>query len=143
MHVRLHAIARRVDPAAATAWWSDFRDGPHDHRFVPGSSRAVVERGAAHATMVESVFGLTWEHVTAWPGDRHVRFVGTNKLSRFSGTYRFEPDPHGTRVVLEADIHLAGPLAWTDRAAKPMVQALLQADLRGHAKEMERDLAPR
>jgi hypothetical protein len=142
VHVRIERLVAGVAPRDATAWWSDFREGPSDHAFFPGSRRDIVERGPDHVTMRERAVGIAWELVTAWAGEREVRFVGRNRAASFSGAYRFEEAPTGTRIVLEADITLAKPIRWTDAAAKPAVLALLKADLRGHAREMEKDLRP-
>lgn len=134
-----------VEPREAARWWSDFRDGRADHSFLPGARRTITERAHDHTTMTEGVGRFAWEHVTAWPSEKEVRFVGHNLLSRFDGVYRFEPSGNGptaTRIVLEAHIHLARGLHWSESAAKPIVEAILRADLRGHAKDMRRDIGP-
>jgi hypothetical protein len=145
VQVRIERVVAGVSPREATAWWSDFREGPSDHAFLPGSRRVIVERATDHVTMREHAFGLAWELVTAWPGEREVRFVGRNRASTFAGAYRFEEAPGraavGTRIVLEAEITLAKGIAWTDAMARPVVLAMLKADLAGHAKEMRKDLA--
>lgn len=142
MHVRIERVVPGVAPRDAAAWWSDFREGPTDHAFFPGSRREIVERGPTHVTMRERAAGIAWELVTAWPGEREVRFTGRNRASSFEGSYRFEEAEGGTRIVLDALITLRRPIAWTDRLARPAVLAMLKADLRGHAREMARDLGP-
>lgn len=140
VHVRLSSDVEGVDPVAAARWWGDFREGHTDHRFFPGSSRSIVERGPTHVTLQESVAGLPWESVTAWPGERGVRFVGRNHASTFEGQYTFEAMSDGTRIHLDATIELRKSVRWADAIARPAVVALLRADLKGHAKEMARDL---
>lgn len=144
MHVSLSSTVPDVPPAEALRWWSDFQDGGHDHRFVPGADRRVVQKDAHSATMEETTRWLGIrvfrEGVTAQIGHRDVRFTGTNDFACFDGAYTFEPEGAGTRITLTANIRLKPALRWSDVAAKPLVLAILNADLRGHAKDMRRDL---
>lgn len=147
MQVLLSHVVPDVPPAEVARWWSDFQDGRVDHPFVPGSQRRVVQRGPGHVSMEEEtrILGVRVfrETATAWPGDTEVRFAGTNDFATFEGRYVFEPEREGTRIVLHATVRLRRPLAWTERLAKPIVQGILRADLRGHAKELRRDLGKR
>lgn len=138
---------RGVDPASATRWWSDFQEGRADHAFLPGHRRRIVERAADRIVMEEQtkLLGIRvfHERTTAWPGAREVRFAGRNNFALFDGAYSFHPHANGTKVVLDANVTLRKPIAWTDVAARPVVIGILKADLAAHAREMERDLAKR
>lgn len=147
MRVEIEDLARGVDPKAAAAWWGDFRSGRDDHAFVPGATRRVTpaQPGAFHLEEETRLLGVTvWrETSTAHVGTDEVRFRGHNALARFEGRYAFEPDAKGTRVRLVADIRLAKMLAWSDAVARPIVEQILEADLRGHLRQMTRDLKRR
>ena len=149
MHVTLSTIVPGVAPAEALAWWSDFQDGHADHAFVPGAQRRILHRDATSAAMEETTRWLGVrvfrETVTATVEGSSVTFRGTNDFAAFDGSYRFhaDPDSGGTRITLDADIRLKAALRWTEVAAKPVAMAILKADLRGHAKDMQRDLRRR
>ena len=144
MHVSLSHRVPGVGPDDAARWWSDFQEGEHDHPFVPTNRRRILARGRGSVTMEDEarVLGLRVfrETVTAFPDAREVRFAGQNDFAKFDGRYRFEPDGDGTRIALEAEIHLRQAIAWADVAAKPLVLGILRVDLAGHAKELRRDM---
>lgn len=145
MRIALSHDVPGVEPAAALAWWSDFREGHADHGFVPGTQRRIHGRAEGETSMEEVTrwLGITVfrEHVRARVGEDDVRFAGTNNFSSFDGRYAFEPMPGGTTIRLAADIRLRRGLRWADVAAVPVVEAILRADLRGHAKDMQRELS--
>lgn len=144
MRVRIARVVRDVDPDAATAWWSDFREGPDDHGFIPGHRRRILSRGADNVVMEDETRLLGSrvfvERTTVWPDKREVRFAGRNNFGLFDGVYSFEPEGRGTRIVLDATVTLAPHVAWTHVAAWPLVLAILRVDLARHAKEMRSDL---
>lgn len=148
MHVDIARHVPRVAPERALAWWTDFQDGRADHGFLPRVERRVHERDAAHARMSDRfrILGLELfrEDVRAWRDGSVVRFEGANNFAEFTGAYSFEPADgpggSGTRIRLEADIELKKTLRPLAVPAKPLVRAILVADLRGHAREMARDL---
>jgi len=145
MRIEIAALAEGVEARAAAAWWGDFRSD--DHRFLPGTTRRVTpgQPGAFHLEEETRILGVPlWrETSTAHVKEDAVRFRGQNALARFEGRYTFEPHARGTRVRLVADVHLAKPLAWTDALARPVVEQILRADLRGHLRQMSGDLKPR
>lgn len=150
MRVRLTETARGVAPSDALRWWRDFREGRHDHGFVHGVERRILAHGHDSGVVMEDRMRLVgvpvWrEHTRAWVEGEVVRFHGVNALARFEGSYRFEAAEGGaaagTRVTLDARVELRGPLRWTTRIARPVVDKILAHDLRGHAREMERDVA--
>jgi hypothetical protein len=136
MRVLLSRVARGVAPAAALAWWSDFQDGHHDHPFVPGERRRIVERDGSR-TVMEDRAPLWRERTTAWVEADRVRIEGENLYARFRGAYVFEPHRDGTLVRLDAVIAFKHVFVTGAFLARP----LLRLDLKGHVREMERDLA--
>lgn len=145
MRVLLSHVVRDVAPEEAARWWSDFREGRDDHRFLPGHRRRILARAPGHVTMEDETrplgIPLFRETTTAWPSASAVRFVGRSTVAAFEGAYRFEPAAGGTRIELEATITLRRVLRWTDVAARPLVAAILRVDLARHANDMRRDLS--
>lgn len=139
--MRLHASQHvaGVSPQHALAWWSDFREGRTDHGWLPGERRRILERRDGAVTM-EDRFLLFRERTTATAEPGLVRFRGTNSVSEFEGTYRFEPADGGTRIVLDAEVSLRKGLRWSEAVARPVAQRLVEADLRGHARDLAREL---
>lgn len=146
LHIRMGALVHGVAPRDAARWWSDFREGRADHAFLPNTRRRILRRDEGHVSMVEEtkLLGLSVfrESTTAWPRETEVRFTGMNNFSSFEGRYAFEPAGADTRIVLDATIRLRRALRWSEIPAKPLVLAILRADLRGHAKDMQQDLNP-
>jgi hypothetical protein len=143
----IDARAPDVPPERALEWWSDFRGGHEDHAFVPGQRRTILESTDEHVTMQDDVRPLGVllfrERTTAWREPAAVRFEGRNTFSRFRGSYSFVADGEGgTLVRLDAVIELKAVLKAGLPIAKPLVRRILVADLRHHAEEMTRDLAP-
>lgn len=146
MHVRAEAVARGVDPEAAFAWWSAFEPGAADHPGVP-ATRTILERAPTRIVMRDEGRLLGWrfrETTTAYPDPaaRAVRFEGENNVSTFRGTYAFHPHPDGTRVTLETIIDVKGPLRRLEALGKPFADAFVRWDLRFHARELTREIAP-
>lgn len=133
-----------IAPEAALAWWADYQEGNADHPFLPTTRRRILARGKESITMEEvmRVLGVTLfrESVTARVAPGEVRFRGQNDLVRFEGVYAFEEEGDGTRIRLDADVWLRPALAWSGLVARPIVVAVLWADLAGHVREMRRDL---
>jgi len=78
------------------------------------------------------------ERTTARVLADRVSFEGVNTYSRFRGEYVFEAEGDGTRITLDAEVRLrAGwrPFEWV---ARPVARALVRADLRYHARQLER-----
>lgn len=142
--MRIARVVRDIDPDAATAWWSDFREGHGDHGFIPGHERRILSRGADSVVMEDETkllgLRLFLERTTVWPDKREVRFAGRNSFGLFDGSYTFEPKGNGTRIVLDATVTLSPSLQWADVAAKPLVLTILRVDLARHAKDMRSDL---
>lgn len=142
MRVQIEQTVPGVEPDAALAWWSDFRSGRHDHRFVPGARRRVhavdSQTTEIHDTVRWLGLPVFREHVLAQVRGNTVQLSGENTFARFEGRYRFEPvfDPEGTQLTLEATIDLKGPLAWIETLARPLVLAVLRWDTRRHLDEM-------
>lgn len=145
MDIRIEETARQVDAEAALRWWTDFREGHHDHDFLPGARRRLLPSVEGRWRMREEVrpFGipLFLEEVTAWRDGARVAFEGRNTVSTFEGAYAFAAVPDGTRIALEASIRLRKGLGWGERVARPIARRILAQDLRGHARQLERDLA--
>lgn len=131
-----------VEPERALAWWTDFRSGEHDHGFVPGARRGILEDGPEGTLIADEVrwFGLPVfrERVRARVRGNTVQLDGENTFARFQGRYRFEHvfEPEGTRVVLAARIHLKGPLRWLERLGRPLIRTVLRWDTRKHLEQM-------
>ena len=147
LQVRLAHVVRDVGSDAAARWWADFQDGRSDHPYIPGHRRRILARAPDSVVMEEEtkLLGLRvfTERTTAWPDGREVRFAGRSNFALFDGSYSFEEHPRGTRIVLDANVSLARPLGWADLVARPIVAAILRADLAGHAKDMRSDLIGR
>lgn len=143
MHFDIAVGARGVTPHAALVWWTDFRDGRDDHRFLP-STRRILSRDHETVVMEDRAPFFFREKVVAHVGMDRVTFEGENTFSTFTGCYSFEPrGPEGTRVRLVADVHLKRGLRFSQRAAEPIVRAILRADLRHHVKDMTASLSAR
>lgn len=146
LHIEISLTVPRVAPSDAARWWSDFQEGRHDHPFAPGTRRVIIERAEGRVVMrdVTPLLGMRLfdETTTAYPHGREVRFHGENGLATFEGAYIFAPADDGTRIRLVSDVRLRRGLAWSGFAARPIIHAVLRADLRGHAKEMQRDIGP-
>ncbi len=148
--MRVHLVERvdHVDPQQALAWWTDFQPGEHDHAFVPGAHRRILQDGERGAEILDTVtwLGLTVfrERVHARQRGNTVQLSGENTFARFSGRYRFEHvfEPEETEAALEATIDLKGPLAWIDTLAFPFVRWILRWDTRHHADQMRQALGP-
>lgn len=145
MRIEMEEKARGVAPEAALAWWTDFRDGPTDHGFVPGSHRRVVHRDGSDVTM-EDAFGVGpvkvfSERTRARREGDSVRFSGTNTFGTFEGSYTFRPASAGTEIRLMAHVRLRKGLRWSEPVARQVAVRVLRQDLRAHVEELEKDLA--
>ena len=141
MHIDLTEKVPGVTPDRALDWWMDFRDGHDDHAFIPGSRRRVLERTPDSVYLEESVrpLGLPifHERVSVRREGRAAKFSGTNTYASFQGEYAFEAGPEGaTTARLVADVKLKKP--WL--APKAVVERVLREDLKGHLRQMEREL---
>lgn len=146
MRFELTVPVRGVPPEAALAWWTDFREGPHDHTFLRGAYRRIL-RHEGDVTVMEDegkVLGvpLFRERTRARRAGNRVELEGENTVSRFRGAYRFEPAAGGCLVTLLADVELKPALRWSRFAARPLAARFLRMDLEGHAREMKADLVP-
>lgn len=145
MKVDLSVDVPGVAPEAAHAWWSDFREGNTDHPFVPGERRRILEESPTRVVMEDETRWLGVrvfrERTTAEIAPGEVRIQGANGLAAFEGAYRFEAIPGGTRLRLVATVTLRRGLAWSDAWARPLVLAILRVDLRGHARDLEGEMA--
>lgn len=143
MHVDLRETVQGVTPERALDWWMDFRDGHDDHAFVPGARRRVLERAADAVVLEERVrplgLPLFHERVSVRREGHAARFRGDNTYATFEGEYAFEPGPEGgTTARLVADVTLKKP--WM--APRALVERVLRVDLKGHLRQMRKDLAP-
>ncbi|MHB8585454.1 MAG: hypothetical protein ACYDDF_06410 [Thermoplasmatota archaeon] len=91
MHVRTRARVPDVRPADALAWWSDFQEGTHDHRFFPVSKRTIEAQSPGGTAMVDKS-GFYVERTTAHVEGNVVVFAGVNNLARFEGRYAFSAE---------------------------------------------------
>lgn len=135
-----------VPPDALFAWWSDLREGPHDHAtFAPGAGeRRILARGEGWADVEDRGrflgLPLVEHYIAVFRAERReVGVHGGNNWSRFSATYRFEEG----RAVLEAEIVSLGLLALFDALQRPLVRRFLEKDLEGHLADAARDIRPR
>ncbi len=144
MRIELERTVAGVAPERAIAWWRDFQEGHIDHAFMPGESRHIVitdgERTMMEDTLRWGPLTLFRERTTVRDGPGAVHFEGKNNFATFDGSYTFTPEADGVRIALRADIHLRGALRLTEAVARPVVRAILVADLKGHAADMARDL---
>lgn len=146
VRVEIEETVEGVGPDQALAWWTDYREGPHDHGFLLEADRHVVEE--PEAAMIED--RVEWlglpvfsERVRAQQRGNTVKLLGENTWATFRATYTFEHtfEPEGTEVRLVADVEGRGPLAWVQSAARPIVEGILRRDTRRHLDEMRADLA--
>ena len=140
--IAIDALARGVAPRAAYEWWTSFEEGEVAHGRVR-SRRRVLERAPGRVVMEDRTVGLPFrERLEARldPEALEVRFEGANTVSRFAGAYRFQADPAGARVRLDATVTLRAALVWATPLARPLARALLRHDLEGHVEEMRRDV---
>ena len=142
MRIDLSETVPGVAPERALDWWMDFQEGHADHAFVPGATRRVVERTPDSALLEERVrplgLPLFHERVSVRREGRSAKFSGVNTYASFQGEYAFEPGPEGaTTARLRAEVRLKRP--W--KAPRALVERVLRQDLRGHLRQMERDLA--
>ncbi len=125
------------------SWWTDFREDDHRHSDSPARSTRLIFRRSGNeiwlrdrATRPAPV--TIDEHVTLDPPNGYAveaRYPGADV--RYA--YRFDPDAHGTRVTLEAEVMPRGfgrilvPLAaaWSRRYAA--------RDLDFHLEQMTRE----
>lgn len=134
-------VARGVPPERALAWWSDFREGKADHAWV---RRRILARGVDGRVTMEDRGFLFRERTTARALADRVTFEGVNTFSRFVGAYVFEREGtgggerEGTRVTLEAEVRLKAGWRPFEVVARPVARALVRADLRYHARQLER-----
>lgn len=147
MRIVLAQRAPGVPPERALAWWTDFREGPHDHAFVRGQRRTILAREGGRVSMRDDVRPLGVlvfrERTTAWREGNEVRFEGANTFSRFRGAYAFADDGEGgTTITLDAQVDLKGVLKAGLPIARPVARALLRADLRHHAEELAAEAGP-
>lgn len=142
MRVELEARAEGVEPAAAIAWWIDVREGHEDHAFVPGARRRVLDADEGGFEVVDRVRWLGVpvfsEHTIARVRGNTVQVRGSNTFASFEARYRFEHgfEPEGTRLTLEANVDLRGPLSALERPARPIVERVLAWDTRRHVEQM-------
>lgn len=145
VRLRVEDTVPGIDPERARAWWTDFREGRHDHRFVPGARRSLEER--PDGVVIED--RVRWlglpvfsERVRATERGNKVELVGENTWARFRARYVFEHtfDPEGTLVRLTAAIEAKGPLSWVQGLAKPLVRWFLGWDLGKHLEDLQSDL---
>lgn len=139
MDVALWALAPGVAPRDALAWWFDFREGRTDHRFLGVPVRRRILARSPDEVEMEDRAPLFRERTHARRGADAVVFSGVNTFSRFAGAYRFEAAPGGTRIALKATIALRGALRPGLPIARPLVRAILQRDLDGHARELAQE----
>src|SRR5438067_920189 len=136
--IDIAATARGVLPANAIAWWTDFQEGKSDHRLA---RRRILDRGADGSVTMEDRSLFFRERLTAWTDGNVVRFRGENSFVRFEGSYTFEQVAEGTSIRLQASLRLRGGWRPFQPAARPIARAVLRADLRLHARELNEQLA--
>ena len=141
MHIDLRETIPGVTPERALDWWMDFQEGHEDHAFIPGSRRRVIERTPDSVYLEERVrplgLPLFHERVSVRREGHAARFQGTNTYATFQGEYAFEPGPDGaTTARLVTDLKLRKP--WM--APRALVERVLREDLKGHLRQMEKDL---
>ncbi len=142
MRVSTDETVEGLTPQRGISWWLDVREGRSDHAFVPGAERHVLhadEHGFELTDHVEWLgVRIFTEHALARARGNTVRVVGENTYARFEARYRFEHafDPDGTRLVLDADVDLKGPLSWIARLLEPLIQRVVAWDTRKHANQL-------
>lgn len=146
IHVDLSATASRVPRKQAMAWWWDFREGTHDHRFLGMAPHRTVRQLGEGEVLVEDEVrrlgvSVWWERLVARLDGYAIAFEGENRLARFKGAYRFLDHDGGTEVRLDADIHLRPLVALGRPVARPVIEGILTKDLEGHVDHMVEELA--
>ena len=140
--MQLAVEARGVHPDQAWAWWTDFREGAHDHAFARWAhpERRVERRPDGVVVLHESgrALGLRYEEVTEVRLARpRLHFDGRTTFGRFRGTFRFLPSPQGTRIEVAWDQQLRGPLRWLGPLGAWAVRRFFAWDLRHHVRDLE------
>jgi hypothetical protein len=145
--VRVAVEVPGVQPDQAFAWWTDFREGAHDHAFArfghPDRRVEVLGQGRVRVTESGKLLGWQFREVSdvelAKP---RVRLQTTNNFGRFRATYRFLPSQAGTTIELVLDITAPGKLLrWTGPFGRWGVKRFVRWDLRMHAKDLRREAA--
>lgn len=142
--MRVEVVARGVEPDAAWAWWTDFREGGADHRFARWAhpERRVEERGGGRLAIEERarVGPLRYrEVVEVTLAKPELRFDARSTFGAFRGAFRFLPDPRGTRVVVAWEMRLVPWLRALGPLGRGVVGWFYAWDLRQHVAELERE----
>ncbi len=145
IHIELSATAPGVPRKQALAWWWDFREGTHDHRFLGLAPHRTVRELRDGEVLVQDELRrlgirVWWERLVAHLDGHAIAFEGENRLARFTGAYRFLADHGGTEVRLEADVHLRPVVALGRPVARPVIDRILAKDLEGHVAHMVEEL---
>lgn len=136
-----------VSPDQAFAWWTDFREGAHDHAFAAYAhpERRVEHLGPGRLRVREAGKLLGWrfeETSDVELAKPRVKLQTTNNFGRFRAAYRFLPAQGGTTIELVLDItHPGRLLRWTGPLGRWGVKRFARWDLRMHAKDLEREAA--
>ncbi|HEV8359176.1 MAG TPA: SRPBCC family protein, partial [Candidatus Thermoplasmatota archaeon] len=101
--MRTQVEARGVSPEQAWRWWTDYREGAHDHAFArwakPDRRVEELEDGRVRLTESGQVLGVRFlEVATLELAKPRIRFDARNNFGSFRGTIRFLPSEGGTRI---------------------------------------------
>jgi hypothetical protein len=133
--------------AAPAACFSATADLEHWPDWARDLERVeILERGeggrATRARMVADLFGKEFDAVVGFhydqaPGELRFTLIEARKLATLEGSFRFEPEPGGTRLHYRLHMVLVKPkAARIERMVSRKVDTALSRDLRRH---IERD----
>lgn len=142
------SVVARASPADVWAWWTDYGEPGEKQRVSHGlasAMREVVSREGNRIVLRDALPGnvAAIEHDVVIHEDarrleeHYVRGPGVP----YRAVWRFEPEDGGraTRVtrVIDASTRVPGFL---QELAAPAVRRGVEADMRAHVREMERDI---
>lgn len=134
-----------VTPEQAWTWWTDFREGPHDHAFAawahPERRVEALDDGGLRITETARVWRWQYLEVCDLELARpRVKYEMRNNVGRFRGHYRFLPAADGTRLEVVWDQQLVRWLRWLGPLGRWGLSAVYRWDLKQHIGQMRRDL---